>query len=120
MQDAMQEPSPKWYEENLRQIVRRLKNETTAHVALCSLAVIGEDPESMNTPQREVNRRIEEYSVIVKRIAHEESVSYIHFYERMHELIVASPSRALTYFSFLSMYRDEFNLLVLQKSLDDI
>jgi lysophospholipase L1-like esterase len=115
-----QEPSPKWYEENLRQIVRRLNNETTAHVALCSLAVIGEDPESMDTPQREVNKRIEEYSAIVKRIAHEESVSYIPFYERMHEQIVASPGRAFTEFSFLSMYRDAFRLFVLHKSLDEI
>ena len=115
-----QEPSPTWYEENLRQIVRRLNNETTAHVALCSLAVIGEDPESMDTPQREVNRRIEEYNAIIKRIAREENVGYIPFYERMHEQIVASPGRAFTEFSFLSMYRDAFRLLVLHRSLDEV
>jgi lysophospholipase L1-like esterase len=115
-----QEPSPEWYGENLRLIVSRLKNETTAQVALCSLAVIGEDPESMDICQQEVNRCIEEYSVIIKRIASEERVSYIPFYERMHEQIIASPGRAFTEFSFLSMYRDAFKLLVLHKSLDEI
>jgi lysophospholipase L1-like esterase len=115
-----QKPTLEWYAENLRQIVRRLKNETTAHVALCSLAVIGEDPESADPSQREVNRRIEEYSAIIKRIAGEESASYIPFYERMREQIVGSPGQALTEFSFLSMYRDAFKLLVLRKSLDEI
>jgi len=115
-----QEPSPEWYEENLRQIVRRLKNETTARVALCSLAVIGEDPESADLVQREVNRCIEDYSAIIKRVAREEGVAYIPFYERMHEQIVASPGRAFTAFRFLAMYRDAFKLLVLRRSLDEI
>lgn len=109
-----QKPSPKWYEENVRQIVSRLKNETTARVALCSVAVIGEDPES------EVNRRIEEYSAIIKQIASEENVSYIPLYERMHEQIVASPGRAFTGSIFLSMGRAAFKILVLHKSLDEV
>jgi lysophospholipase L1-like esterase len=115
-----QEPSPKWYEENLRQIVRRLNNETTAHVALCSLAVIGEDPESMDTPQREVNKRIEEYSAIVKRIAHEESASYIPFYERMHEQIVdllAAPSPNSVSYPCIEMRSDSsYSTRVLMRS----
>ena len=37
-----QKPSPKWFEENVRQIVSRLKNETTARVALGSLPIFGE------------------------------------------------------------------------------
>jgi lysophospholipase L1-like esterase len=41
-----QKPSPKWFEENARQIVSRLKNKTTAQVALGSLPIFGEAPES--------------------------------------------------------------------------
>jgi lysophospholipase L1-like esterase len=115
-----QEPTPEWYGENLRQIVRRLKRETNARIALCSLAVIGEDPASTRPTQQEVNRRVEAYSAMIKRVALEEGVSYIPFYEQMQAQIAASPGRAFTSFSFLSMYRDAFKLLVLHRSLDQI
>jgi lysophospholipase L1-like esterase len=112
-----QKHSLKWFDENIRQIVSKLKNETTARVALCSLPLGGEDPES------EVNRRIREYSMIIKQIANEESVSYIPFYERMYEQIVASPGRAFesNFLSdFLSQSRAAFKILVLHKSLDEV
>lgn len=115
-----QAPSAAWYEENLRQIARRLKSATAARVALCSLAVIGEDPQSTDPAQQEVNQRIDQYSAIVKRLAAEEGVCYLPFYERMHERIAASPGRAFTAFRFLPMYRDAFRLLVLHRSLDEI
>jgi lysophospholipase L1-like esterase len=107
-------PSPEWYEENLRHIVSGLKSGTTARIALCSLAIVGEDPES------EANRRIGEYSAIIKRIACEENVSYIPFYERMHAEIAASPGRAFTGSVFWSMSRAAFKLLVLHKSIDEV
>jgi lysophospholipase L1-like esterase len=112
-----QKHSLKWFDENIRQIVSKLKNETTARVALCSLPLGGEDPES------EVNRRIREYSMIIKQIANEENVSYLPFYERMHEQIVASPGRAFVsnfLFDFLSQSRAAFKILVLHKSLDEV
>jgi lysophospholipase L1-like esterase len=109
-----QEPSPKWYEENIRQIVSWLRSETTACVALCSLPVVGEDPGS------EANRCIEAYSAIIKQIAREENVIYIPFYERLHEQIVASPGRAFTGSIFLSMCRAAFKILVLHKNLDEV
>jgi lysophospholipase L1-like esterase len=109
-----QKPSPEWFEENVRQIVSRLKNETPARVALCSLPVIGQDPES------EANRRLEAYSAIIQQIAREENVNYIPLYERMHEQIVASPGRAFTGSIFLSMCRAAFEIFVLHKSLDEV
>jgi lysophospholipase L1-like esterase len=114
------EPSPQWYRENMQAIVRRLKSDTTARIALCSLIPIGEDPGSVNPFQAEANRRIEEYSTILKDIAREEAVSYLPFYERMHELILASPGRAFTSFNFLPFYRDVFRQFVLHKSHDEI
>jgi hypothetical protein len=86
----LQKHSRKWFEDNIRQIVSRLKNETTAQIALCSLPLVGEDPDS------EVNRRSREYSTIIKQIARDENVTYIPFYERMHKQVVASPGRAFT------------------------
>lgn len=114
------EPSPQWYRENMQAIVRRLKSDTTARIALCSLIPIGEDPGSVNPFQAEANRRIEEYNTILKDIAREEAVSYLPLYERLHELILASPGRAFTSFNFLPFYRDVFRQFILHKSHDEI
>ena len=70
-------PSLAWYEENLAAIVRRLKQETEARLALLSLAVIGEDLE------HEANRKIELYNESIRRLAREESVAYLPLHERM-------------------------------------
>jgi lysophospholipase L1-like esterase len=113
-------PSPEWYRENVLAITRRLKVETSAEVALCSLFPIGEAPESANPFQRELNRRIEEYSAIVKAISREENVDYIPAYEVMREQIVASPGRAMTSFRILALYRDALRRLLLRRSLDDL
>ena len=71
------EPTRAWYEENLGTIVRRLKNETQARLALLSLAVIGEDLE------HEANRKIELYNEAVRCVAREESITYLPFHERV-------------------------------------
>ena len=113
-------PSPGWYRETMQAIVRRLKSDTSARIALCSLIPIGEDPGSANPFQAEANRRIEEYSTILKNIASAEAVSYLPLYERIHELILASPGKAFTSFNFLPFYRDVFRQFVLHKSHDEI
>lgn len=114
------QPSPEWYRENMQVIVHRLKRDTSARIALCSLIPIGEDPDSQDPFQAEANLRIEEYSTILKDIACEEAVGYIPLYERMHELILASPGRAFTSFDFRAFYRDAFRQFVLRKSNDEI
>ncbi len=114
------QPSLEWYRETMQAIVRRLKSETKAAIVLCSLIPIGEDPSSSNPFQAEANRRIEEYSAILKDIAREEAVSYLPLYERLHELILASPGRAFTSFDFLPFYRDVFRQFILHKSHDEI
>jgi lysophospholipase L1-like esterase len=114
------QPSPQWFRQTMQAIVRRLKSETSARIALCSLIPIGEDPGETFPFQAEANRRIEEYSAILKDIAREEEVNYIPFYERMHALIVASTGRAFTSFDFLPFYRDVFRQFVLHKSNDEI
>jgi len=102
------EPSPEWFRENLLAIVRWLKTETSATIALTSLPQIGEDPNPIHPVQRELNKRFEKYNQMIKKMAREEKVSYIPLYERLHEQIVADPGRAFTRFRFLSFYRDYF------------
>jgi lysophospholipase L1-like esterase len=114
------DPSPDWYRENMLAIVHGLKQATATDVALCSLAPIGEAPHADSPFQSEVNRRIEEYSGIVQHVSRAEQVTYLPFYEQMHELIVAEPGRAFTEFRFLPFYRDAFRILVLRQSLDDV
>jgi lysophospholipase L1-like esterase len=114
------EPSPEWFRENLRAIARRIKAETSATVALCSLPPIGEDPVSVNLFQSELNRRIGEYSATIEEIGRDEDIGYIAIHEAMLAQILASPGRALTHFRFLSFYRDTFRVLALHKSPDEV
>jgi lysophospholipase L1-like esterase len=102
------DPSPEWFRENLRAIVLRLTNETSAVIALCSLPPIGEDPVSGNLFQSELNRRIAEFSDIVREIARQEGAEYVAVYETIVAQITKSPGRAFTEFKFLSFYRDAF------------
>jgi lysophospholipase L1-like esterase len=113
-------PSPEWFRENLRTVARRLKAETSATIALSSLSPIGEDPSSTQPFQNELNRRIEEYSSIVKEIARNEDVDYIALYEAMFARIKETPGRAFTNFQFLPFYRDAFRVLALHKSPDEV
>jgi len=114
------EPSPEWFRENLQKIAHRLKTETAAAIALCSLPPIGEDPASLDPFQVELNRGIERYSAIIKEIAQAENVSYLPIHEALLAQILASPGRAFTCFRFLPFYRDAFRALALHKSPDEI
>jgi len=71
------DPTLPWYEENLRAIVVRLKQETCARLALLSLAVIGEDLE------HEANHKVNLYNEAIRRVASEEKLDYLPLHERM-------------------------------------
>ena len=113
-------PSPDWFRENIQKIAHRLKAETRASVGLCSLPPIGEDPESADPFQSELNRRIEEYSVIIREVAKQTTCAYLGIYEALLAQMRVSPGRALTSFRFLPFYRDAFRVLVLKKSPDEV
>lgn len=115
-----QDPSPEWFRDNLREIVRRVKSESGAAVALCSLPPIGEDPSSTNPFQSEINQRIQEHCAIIRDIAREEEASYIAVHEALLAQITQSPGLAMTDFQFLPLYRDAFRVLALRMSPDQI
>ncbi|OHD77297.1 MAG: hypothetical protein A3J97_13700 [Spirochaetes bacterium RIFOXYC1_FULL_54_7] len=90
-----QVPTPQFYHEMLVLIVRRLKAETTARVALCSIPPIGEDPGHYAWI------RTEEYAAIVKKTAFDEGVDYLPLRERMCAYLAdAPPKKAITFESF--------------------
>ena len=114
------EPSPAWFQKNLEMMVRRCKAEASAHIALCSLPPIGEDPASSNHFQSELNRRVEEFSNVIRNIAFDEDVGYIPLYEAILAQINESPRRPFIEFRFLPFYRDAFRTLVLRKMADEV
>jgi lysophospholipase L1-like esterase len=73
----IEQPTLEWYEENLRLIVGRVRRETSARIALLSLAVIGEDLE------HEANRRVELYNEAIRRVARDNGVDYLPLHERV-------------------------------------
>ncbi len=75
--ESQEQPMLEWYEENLTLIVRRLKTETEARLALLSLAPIGEDL------AHEANRKIDRYNEAVRRVAKASKIDYLPLNETM-------------------------------------
>ena len=76
-------PTLEWYEQNLREIVTRLRKETAAKLCLISLAPIGEDL------AHEANKKVEQYNKAVRRVAHDENVDYLPLHEEMIAYLLA-------------------------------
>ena len=114
------DPSPEWFGDNLRAIVERLKAATSAALAVCSLAPIGEDLESEISFQREISRHVQEFSAMIREVAARERIEYLDVYEAFLAEMRDSPRHALTGFQFLPFYRDAFRTLVLRWSPDDV
>jgi lysophospholipase L1-like esterase len=71
------EPTLTWYECNLGMIVKRLKRETRARLAILSLAVIGEDLD------HEANRKVDLYNDVIRRVARDENLACLPLHERI-------------------------------------
>lgn len=113
-------PTPDLYQQNLVRLIRGLRESTRARIAVASLGQVGEDPDSADPVQQRLNELYEIYRQIIRRTADTESVSYIPFYERLHDHIRAEPGRAFTAFRLRSVYRDTFRHYVLRRDGDAI
>jgi lysophospholipase L1-like esterase len=113
-------PSPDFYAENLRAIVRQLKDETAATVALCSLSPIGEDPTSADSFQQKLNCRILEFNEIIRDVARDENLDYVPVYELFQRQTLSLPLRSFTAFKFTWFYRDALRQFVMHQDLDEI
>ncbi|MEM8859347.1 MAG: GDSL-type esterase/lipase family protein, partial [Chloroflexota bacterium] len=76
-----QEPTAEWYEQNLTQIIERLRTETDAKIALFTLTLYGED---LNSPQ---NRKMAAYSQIVEETAAKVDLPIIPVHARMRQFV---------------------------------
>jgi lysophospholipase L1-like esterase len=114
------DPSPEWFRANLQVIAQRLKQTTSADLALCSLAPIGEDLNSTDPFQCEINLQIRRFSTIIQEVAGEENINFIGVYEAFVAQMKDSRRRSLSKFRFLPFYRDAFRTLVLGKGPDEV
>ena len=114
------DPSPEWFRANLQVIAQRLKQTTSADLALCSLTPIGEDLNSTDPFQCEINLQIRRFSAIIQEVAAEENIDSIGVYEAFVAQMKDSGRRPFSEFRFLPFYRDAFRTLVLRKSPDQV
>jgi len=78
-------PDLKWFEENLRELVRRLREGSQARIALMTLAPIGEDR------QAPIADLIGECNTIIARVAEDLDVELLPLHDRLLALLVGSP-----------------------------
>ncbi|MGO8694643.1 MAG: SGNH/GDSL hydrolase family protein [Rectinemataceae bacterium] len=110
-------PNPLFFRENLTLIVRRLKRETKARIALFSIPPIGEESDHY------AYLRTEEYSSIIRDLAKNEEVAYLPLRERLIDYLESlPPSRhPLPFRRFGAAGRRAMRArILLGKSLDEI
>lgn len=73
---------------NLGKIIRRIKDGTTARIALASIPVLGEDFSSRPM------RRVVEYNKNLQVIARMESIAYLPVFERQREYLISRDEAA--------------------------
>ena len=76
-----QPPSIEFYRYNMLRIIHTLKDRTSAKIALVSLPVLGEDPESMS------NHLTKDCNALLKDITDEEQVEYLPVYEHQEKYL---------------------------------
>ena len=116
------EPTVQRFRDNLHLITRRLRRETSAKIALSSLAPAGEDPHSVDPVQSRLNELFAGYADVIREVSWREGTDYIAFHEAFREqLECARTSKPFTRFSFGSFYRDYLvREMILRRSFDEI
>ncbi len=82
MKHIPHQPTLNHYCNNIETIIKRLKEETQAQIALASLPVIGENLESIE------NKTVYEYNTALKQIAKKEHIHYLHVYEKQRTYLL--------------------------------
>ena len=80
-QKLPQDPDEAFFIDNLNNIVRRFKSETSAKSCLVSLPTIGED---ITQPEYSIAQK---YSGLIKKIAIEHEVDFLPLFEKMDETL---------------------------------
>jgi len=74
-------PDVEWFEENLRVLVRQLRERSEARIALMTLAPIGENPRSP------IAALVDQCNAIIARVAEELDVDLLPLHDRLVELL---------------------------------
>lgn len=108
-------PNIAWYRENLQAIVARLREETQARVALCSLPVIGED---LGSPE---NRKVAAYNEVVREVAASAGAAFLPVHARMVDALSLLGHEGKPFEGAnLRMLKATVQRYVLGKSFDEI
>lgn len=78
-------PDFELFKKNYQEIVRRLKQETKAKIALMSLPVMSEDL------HHEANKKADKYSAYIKQLANEQQIVYLPLREKEKDYLLANP-----------------------------
>jgi lysophospholipase L1-like esterase len=81
MKGIRRTPTLEWYVENVSAILRRLRAETHAHIAVIEIPMLGEDLNS------ETNQRVNRYNEALHLVAAELDVSCLSLHDRLAKLL---------------------------------
>lgn len=84
MVDLPRLPDLEWFEENLRVLVRRLREQSQARIALMTLAPIGEDP---GAP---IAKLVERCNAVIARVAADLGAELLPLHDRLMALLAES------------------------------
>jgi lysophospholipase L1-like esterase len=85
MSNLPRTPDLKWFEENLRELARRLRERSPARIALMTLAPIGEDLEAP------IAALVGQCNTIIARVAEELDIELLPLHDRLAALLAESP-----------------------------
>jgi lysophospholipase L1-like esterase len=110
------EPDSSWFRESLILLVKKLKTETNAQIALLSIPTIGED---LNHP---AFIKSSEFSNIVYEIAKETNVAYLPLHEKMIDFLRDTPGTPTYPYEkyYIGIFKALMNRYLLRKNWDDI
>jgi lysophospholipase L1-like esterase len=109
-------PDIDWYRECLTTLVKRLKTDTNARIALLSIPTIGEDSNHL------VFTKSSEYSEIVHDVAKDLDVAYLPLHEKMVEHLRVNEMNATYPYEgyYVGIFKVIMSHYLLRKSWDDI
>ncbi|RNG34675.1 SGNH/GDSL hydrolase family protein [Streptomyces botrytidirepellens] len=102
------------YRDNLGAIIDRIKDKTSARIALMSLPPLGEDLDS------EINHKLRDYNAAIKETATRATVGYVPVNERFTEHLQDQDHRPTYDFSFTTAYLAATKYYLLGYSSDEV
>ena len=114
MLNLPRKPDKEWFKENLEKIVSKLKEETEAKIALCSIPIMGEETSSKYYKQSI------DYSKTIYEIANKHKISYLPINEKMIDYLKKHPSNPKYPYEKRLVEEAAYKNFLFRKSFDEI